>query len=200
MNEHELGRRLSALEDRELQDSERIIRLERIEEHRHRQVAVLEDELRAIHHLLRSILRHLRKETAPVPGNLTVTFHPSGASMNAVLVATLPQLRGDGSPLAPTDIASITFQKTSVGADGVTPGPQQPLQTNTAAVGAGLQLTDTTFTDTSSVKGDTYTFFVTDTAGDAGALSNAIDNPGPPVIVKPAAPAAGSLSATFSGT
>lgn len=117
--------------------------------------------------------------------------------MNAVLVATIPALRGDGSALAPTEIASITYQKTSVGADGVTPGPQTPLQTNSAAAGAGLQLSDLTFTDTSSVKGDTYTFFVTDTDGDAGALSNAVPNPGP-IVVKPSAPAAGTLTATFN--
>lgn len=117
--------------------------------------------------------------------------------MNAVLVATIPALRGDGSALAPTEIASITYQKTSVGADGVTPGPQTPLQTNSAAAGAGLQLSDLTFTDTSSVKGDTYTFFVTDTDGDAGALSNAVPNPGP-VVIKPSAPAAGTLTATFN--
>lgn len=115
--------------------------------------------------------------------------------MNAVLVATIPSLRGDGSALAPTDIASITYQKTVLGADGVTPGPQEPLQTNTAAAGAGLQLSDLTFTDTSSAKGDTYTFFVTDTDGDAGALSNAVANPG---VVKPSAPAAGTLTATFN--
>jgi len=117
--------------------------------------------------------------------------------MNAVLLATIPSLRGDGSALAPTDIASITYQKTSLGADGVTQGPQQTLQTNSAVAGAGLQLSDLTFTDVSSVEGDTYTFFVTDTDGDAGALSNAVANPGV-VVVKPSAPAAGTLTATFN--
>jgi hypothetical protein len=197
MNEHELGRRLTMLEDRQLQDSDRIIRLERIEEHRHRQVERLFHEIHTLDRLIRTILRHIGKERTPEPGTLTVTFHPSGASMNAVLVATLPTTRGDASPLAPTDIASITFQKTSLGADGVTPGPQVSLQVNNAVAGAGLALTDTTFTDPSSVAGDAYTFFVTDTDGDAGALSNVVTNPGA-VVVKPSAPAAGTLAATFN--
>lgn len=119
--------------------------------------------------------------------------------MNAVLVATIPTLRGDTSPLAPTDIASITFQKTSLGADGVTPGPEVTLQVNSAVAGAGLQLSDTTFTDTASAKGDAYSFFVTDTDGDDGAVSNVVTNPGV-VVVKPSAPAAGTLTATFDGT
>jgi hypothetical protein len=199
MNEHELGRRLSMLEDSALQLSDRLRGLERIEEHRHRQIRQLEDQLRTVERLVRKILSQIGKETAPVPGTLSVTFHQNGASMNAVLVATLPTLRGDGSALAPTDIASITFQKTSLGADGVTPGPEVSLQVNSAVAGAGLALTDTTFTDTSSVKGDAYSFFVTDTSGDAGAISNVVTNPGV-VVTKPSAPAAGSLTATFSGT
>lgn len=113
--------------------------------------------------------------------------------MNAVLVAIIPSSRQDGSQLSPTDIASITYQKTSVGADG-SPGPQQTLQVNSAAAGAGLQPSDLTFTDSSAVAGDSYTAFVTDTAGDAGALSNAV------VAVAPvlSAPAAPTLSGTFS--
>lgn len=115
--------------------------------------------------------------------------------MNAVLVATIPTTRGDASPLAPTDIASITYQKTSLGADGVTPGPQVSLQVNKAVAGAGLALTDLTFTDTNSLVGDSYTCFVTDTVGDAGALSNAVVNK---PVVKPSAPSAPTLAATFN--
>jgi len=118
--------------------------------------------------------------------------------MNAVLVATLPTTRKDQTALAPTDIASITFQKTSLGADGVTPGPQTSLQVNQAAAGAGLQLSDTTFTDPNSIAGDAYTFFVTDTAGDAGDASNVVTNPGTGVGGKPSAPSAGTLAATFN--
>jgi hypothetical protein len=201
MNEHELGRRLAMLEDSALQLSDRIRRLERIEEHRHRLIRQLEEQIHTVEHLLRQILRQQGKETAPVPGTLTVTFHPNGASMNAVLVATLPTTRKDQTALAPTDIASITFQKTSLGADGVTPGPQVSLQVNNAVAGAGLALTDTTFTDPNSLAGDAYTFFVSDTAGDAGAVSNIVSNPGTGgtgVGGKPSAPAAGTLAGTFN--
>jgi hypothetical protein len=182
MHEHELNRRLE--------------RLERIEEHNQRMLRGLEEELGLIHRLVRAILQQLNPQhSPPAAGNLSATFDTSGDPMNAVLVATPPTLRGDGTALAPTDIASITYQKTSLLADGVTQGPQTVLQTNNAVAGAGLATTDVTFTDTSSTPGDTYTFFVTDTNGDAGALSNAVQNP---IAVKESAPAAGSLQATFS--
>ncbi len=109
--------------------------------------------------------------------------------MNAVLVATLPNLRQDGSALAPTDIASITYQKTTA-AD---PANEVTLATNTAGAG-GLTPDQITFTDTSSSVGDTYTFFVTDAAGLAGALSNAVVNVAP----ADSPPAAGTLTATFT--
>jgi hypothetical protein len=197
MNEHELGRRLAMLQDSVHQLSDRLRQMEMVEEPRKRLLVFLKRQIHEIERLLRKILRQQGKETAPVPGTLTVTFHPTGAPMNAILVATLPTSRGDSTPLAPTDIASITFQKTQLGADGVTPGPQVSLQVNDAAAGAGLQLTDTTFTDTNSIAGDAYTFFVTDTAGDAGAVSNVVTNPGT-VATKPSAPAAGTLAATFN--
>lgn len=113
----------------------------------------------------------------------------------ATLIATIPTTRGDGTALAPTDIASITYQKTSLLPDGVTAGPQVVLQTNTAVTGVGLALADLSFADTSSVAGDSYTCFVTDTAGDAGALSNAVVNT---VVVKPSAPSAPVLTGTFA--
>lgn len=200
MHEHEIGRRLSVLEDRLLQQVERIRRLERIEEFRHRGVAHIREELRMIRRLMRTILRHLGKESSPAAGLLTATITPSGASMNAVLVATIPTVREDTppSPLAPTDIASVTFQKTSLEADGVTEGPFQTLQVNSAVAGAGLQLSDLTFTDTNSAKGDAYSCFFTDVTGGEGALSNIVTNPGVVVPPKPAAPGAGTLSATFN--
>lgn len=114
--------------------------------------------------------------------------------MQAALVAIIPSTRKDGSALAATDIASITFQKTSLGADGVTPGPEVVLATQTAGAG-GLTPDQLAFTDTSSVVGDSYTCFVTDTAGDAGDLSNAVVAVAP---AKPAAPSAPTLSGTFS--
>ena len=112
--------------------------------------------------------------------------------MNANLSAILPTTRKDLSALAPTDIASITYQKVPVGQTA-----QTVLQTNKAASpGAGLVTTDLAYVDTTSTVGDVYTFFVTDTAGTVGDLSNAVTATAvtPPV----AAPSAGVLSATFS--
>jgi len=111
--------------------------------------------------------------------------------MNAVLVASIPSLREDGSPLAAVDIASITFQK----ATAADPTTQIPLQTNVAPLGAGLTPGDITFTDTSSTVGDIYTCFVTDTKGDIGAVSNEDTAVAPPPLSPPAAP---QLSATFT--
>ena len=111
--------------------------------------------------------------------------------MNAVLVASIPSLRQDGSPLAATDIASITFQKATAGA----PGSFSVLQTNDAAAGAGLNPDQVTFTDASSTVGDIYACFVTDTKGSGGAESNAIVAIAPAVPSPPAAP---TLSATFT--
>lgn len=134
----------------------------------------------------------LCRRSPPAAPHLTL----SGDSMNAVLVATIPSTRQDGSVLAPTDIASITFQKTSLTAD--TPpvaGPEVVLVTNTAAPGAGLTPDQITFTDVSATPGDSYTCFVTDTGGEVSPLSNAdVD----PVVVPPASPpGAPVLAATF---
>ena len=114
--------------------------------------------------------------------------------MQAVLVATIPTTRSDGSALAATDIASITFQKTSLTGTPPVPGPEVVLATNSAAAGAGLAPTQITFTDTSSLVGDSYTCFVTDTAGNQSALSNAVVNSSTPPLAAPSAP---SLAATF---
>jgi hypothetical protein len=110
--------------------------------------------------------------------------------MNAVLVASIPSLRQDGSPLAATDITSITFQKTTA-AD---PTTEVNLATNTASGGGGLSPDQVTFTDGAAVAGDSYTFFVTDVAGNEGAISNSVVAPAAAL----SAPAAGTLTATFS--
>lgn len=114
--------------------------------------------------------------------------------MNAVLVATVPTTRKDNTPLAATDIGSITFQKTALQPDG-SAGAEQTLEVNTAGAG-GLTPDQITFTDTTATPGDSYTFFVTDTAGNVGDVSNAQVAPTPVPVL--AAPAAGTLDATFS--
>lgn len=170
---------------RELEMNEMWNRIERLEA----AVYGLRREIRRIIHYLRC---HRPPPAAPT---LAGTFDTSGALMNAVLVATIPSTRKDGSALAPTDIASITFQKTALEPDGVTPGPEQPLQTNGAVAGAGLTPADLTFTDPNAVAGDSYTCFVTDTAGDVGDLSNAEVAPAPLPLSAPSAP---TLTATFT--
>lgn len=111
-----------------------------------------------------------------------------------VLVASPPSTRIDGTALAATQIKSVTFQKTSLNADGSV-GSVQILATNAAAdPSVGLVSTDLTFTDTSALPGDDYTCFFTDTSGDAGAVSNDVSVPVP----APSPPAAGSLSGTFT--
>lgn len=107
-----------------------------------------------------------------------------------VLTATIPSLREDGSALAATDIASITFQKIAAGATAET-----VLQVNSEASG-GLLPADLTFTDTGAAVGDVYTFFVTDSEGNVGALSNTFENAAAPPVLSP--PAAGELSGVFT--
>lgn len=114
--------------------------------------------------------------------------------MNAILVAALPTTRQDGTSLGVTDIASITYQKTSLTGSPPVAGPLTALQTNVASGSpAQLQPADLTFTDTGAAPGDDYTFFVTDTLGHIGAPSNDIVAP-----ASASPPAAGSLSATFT--
>lgn len=177
----------NAERDREIE------RLRRLEELNSRRLRCLEEHVNIVTDLVRSILRRFchSPPTAPV---LTATF--SGDPMQAALIAVIPSTREDGSALAATDIASLTFQKTSLGADGVTAGPEVTLETATAAAG-GLTPDQLAFTDTSSLVGDSYTSFVTDTAGNVGALSNAVVAT---VVVPPALspPGAPTLSATFS--
>lgn len=107
-----------------------------------------------------------------------------------ILIATIPGLRQDGTALDPADIASITFQKIPAGQTAET-----VLQTNSEASG-GLLPADLTITDAAAAAGDVYTFFVTDSEGNVGALSNTFEN----VAVAPplSAPAAGELTGTFT--
>jgi len=165
-----------------------------------RRLKQLERQLRALADAVGALTAALYKFThRPRAGALGVTFTSSGDSMNAQLIATLPTTREDNSALAPTDIASITFQKTSLTGSPPAAGPQTTLVVNTASPGVGLTPDQITFTDSTSATGDAYTFFVTDTAGNVGALSNVVTNPGtvvtPPTL---SPPAAGTLAATFS--
>lgn len=166
--------------------------MERFDMRQEGKLSRVERELDVVRWLLRQVLRYFQ----PTAGILTATF--SGDPMQAALIATLPTTRKDGSTLAALAIASITFQKTSLGADGVTAGPEVVLVTNSAAdPTVGLTPDQIAFTDSTTLAGDSYTFFVTDTNGNVGDLSNAQVAPAatPPVL---AAPSAGSLAATFS--
>ena len=106
-----------------------------------------------------------------------------------------PTLRIDNTtPIAPNEIASITFQKASLAGSPPVLGDPVVLQTNKAAdASVGLTTADLTFTDTAVTPGDTYTAFVVDTDGHIGPLSTASVAP----ATKPA-PGAPSLSVTFS--
>lgn len=143
------------------------------------------------------VIERLLRVSPPAAGTLSAIFTLSGDSdmTTAVLVATIPTLRQDGTVLAATDIASITFQKTSLTGTPPVAGPQLSLAVNSASPpGSGLTPAQITFSDVSSLDGDSYTFFVTDSAGNIGALSNAVVNGIAPVL---SAPAAGTLTATF---
>lgn len=173
---------------------EEIKTLRRVERHTDARLRRLEARIDALYDVVRGILRHLRQQSAPRAPQLGASF-TSGDHMNAVLVASLPTTRQDGTPLAVTDIASITYQKTSLVGSPPVQGPQVALQTNTASgTPAQLQPTDLTFTDATAAPGDSYTAFVTDVQGHIGAPSS-------PALVAPALqspPAAPTLSATFS--
>lgn len=167
-----------------------------------------EEGLRSIERMLDRVLDRFARDLARVFHPLLVPKAPAaghlsgtnksilGVSMSTeVLVATPPTTRIDGSPLAANQVKSVTFQKSSLGADGVTPGPITILATNTAAdPSVGLTTSDLSFTDTSSLPGDDYTCFFTDTNGDQGATSNDVEVPVP----APSPPAAGTLSGTFT--
>jgi len=111
---------------------------------------------------------------------------------STVLIATIPTTRQDGSALAATDIASITYQKIPAGS--AAGAAETVLQTNSEASG-GLLPADLTYTDIVAAAGDVYTFFVTDTEGNVGALSNTFTNV-PATSVAP--PAAGELAGVFT--
>ncbi len=108
------------------------------------------------------------------------------------LTAVPPTTRVSGAALRPSAIASITFQKVPHGGAAL-----EVLQVNTPVAGAGLQPSDLQFTDTTATVGDDYTFFVTDTDGNAGAPSNdVVAAAAPPPVADP--PAAGSLTGSFT--
>lgn len=111
----------------------------------------------------------------------------------ATLQATIPTTREDQSALPAADIASITFQKVPAGAAaGAAP---TVLQTNSEASG-GLLPADLAFSDSSASVGDMYTCFVTDNAGNVGALSNVYTAAAPPPPVSP--PSGPTLTGTFT--
>jgi hypothetical protein len=144
--------------------------------------------------VLRVLAGLLLPDSPPRAPRLTGTFTQGDPAMSStVLTATLPTLRTDGTALAPTDIASITFQKVPAGATAGT-----ILTTNGASGGAGLAPEQISFTDTSAAVGDVYTAFVTDVEGNVGPPSNTFTNAAvspPPALAPPAAP---GLSGTFS--
>jgi hypothetical protein len=149
---------------------------------------------RRFEELLWILNKRLPKLAPPAAGTLFGTF-TSGATMSTtVLTATIPTTRQDGSALAATDIASITYQKVPAGSPAGS--PQAVLQTNSEASG-GLLPSDLTFTDSNAAPGDVYTFFVTDSEGNVGALSNTFTNvAAPPATLAP--PAAGELAGVFT--
>jgi hypothetical protein len=152
-------------------------------------------ERNVVHEIKKLLHPHHHHEAAPAAGTLTGIFTLSGDSnmSQMTLSATPPTTRVDGSALVAAAIASITFQKVPAGGAALL-----VLQVNKAASpGAGLQPSDLLFADTNAAVGDDYTFFVTDTAGTAGAPSNdvvAAAAPPPPL----AAPSAGTLVGTFT--
>lgn len=183
MESQELRRRLLTLVERVLATGE--AEAHELEHHLH---SLRED----VHDLL-CHLRHPRRSPPAAP-TLAGFFHLAGDFMsNANLTATLPITRQDATPLAATDIASITFQKTSLVGSPPAPGPLQVLQTNSAVAGAGLLPADLSVTDTAAVVGDVYSCFVTDTLGHIGAASNTETVP-----ASASPPSAPSLTATFT--
>jgi hypothetical protein len=153
--------------------------------------------LQRLEHLFSELLCILRRPppnlAPPDAGTLSGNFTPGATMSQTVLTATIPTLRQDGSALAASDIASITFQKVPAGS---APGAAEDvLQVNSEASG-GLLPADLTFTDTGAVAGDVYTFFVTDSEGDVGAVSNTFTNVAGTGTLS--APAAGELSGVFT--
>ena len=110
----------------------------------------------------------------------------------ATITDVLPTTRLDGSPLAETDIASITFQKASLAGSPPVLGDPVVLQTNTANAG-GLTPDQLTFVDTNPLPGDSYTSFVTDVQGHIGAASTAFVVP-----AQQAAPSAPQQTVTLA--
>jgi hypothetical protein len=148
---------------------------------------LFERQERRLFELLVEVFGHPHHhESPPAACTLTGKFIISGDSdmSTTQLTAVLPTTRLSGAVLAAAAIASITFQKVAAGATAET-----VLQTNNAAsAGAGLQPSDLLFTDSTAAAGDTYTCFVTDTAGVVGELSNDFVNGGSPTTDPPGAP------------
>jgi hypothetical protein len=145
-------------------------------------------------------LRRARSSSPPSACMLAGTFTSGAPDMSsAILQATIPSTRQDGSALLASAIASITYQKVPAGA----PAGSQPtvLQTNSEPVGSGLSPADLSFTDSSASVGDSYTAFVTDSAGNVGAVSSAFvaaasgGGGGTGPLAPPSAP---TLSGTFT--
>jgi hypothetical protein len=155
----------------------------------------LDNRIAGLERVVRRLLRYLREhEPSPAAPTLSGSFTTLGDSMNATLTATLPTTRQDNTALAPTAIASITYQKTSLMGSPPAPGPLQTLQTNKASgTPVQLQPADLTFTDAAAAPGDDYTCFVTDTLGHIGKASN--DQVAPASASPPVAP---TLTAVFA--
>lgn len=152
----------------------------------------LERLLRAIHgliHVVESLvkeLRHLRRTAPPSAPWLAGAFTQGADMSTTTLTAVIPSTRQDGSNLDPTAIGSITFQKVPAGsAAGAAP---TVLATNAAVSGAGLAPSSLQFADATAGVGDAYTCFVTDTAGNVGAVSNSFTNQAASQVAPPNAP------------
>lgn len=97
---------------------------------------------------------------------------------------TLPTTRTDGSPLAPTDIASIDVF------DSASPTPTVPIASLPGAV--------TTFTSgVLSVGAHGFTIVINDTTGHSSAQSNVFSGTVAPTLAPPSAVT--DLTGTFSG-
>ncbi len=155
---------------------------------------LIEDILKAIKRFLESHHphHHHKHHSAPSAPQQRVTLtHGDSPMQTATITDVLPTTRQDGSALAVTDIASITFQKASLAGSPPVLGAPVTLATNVAVSPDGtspaeLTAAQLTFSDTSASPGDTYTSFVTDTTGHIGAASTAFTVPA--TLSPPSAP------------
>jgi hypothetical protein len=119
---------------------------------------------------------HYHPNVPPSAPRQTVQLNQGSTMATATIVDVLPTTRQDGSALAITDIASITFQKASLAGSPPVLGAPVVLATNSAASG-GLTTAQLTFVDPTPLPGDSYTSFVTDVQGHIGQASS------PPFVV-----------------